>query len=113
MKTKHTLLIILITLSGFLIFSSFLTPQTQNKFLTVKSVESLSGLIDSFILIIDENGKTEEIELEKFRAKNITSNALKLSEIINNKGAKGYELVTATSSGDQYIIVNTYIFVKK
>ena len=63
MKTKQTLLISLITISGFLIFSSFLSPQVQNKFLTIKSVECWNGLSDSFIMVIDENGKIEEVEL--------------------------------------------------
>lgn len=112
MKTKHILFAALI-ISGFLIFSSFSQQEQSNKYLLVKSVECWSGLVDSYIITIDENGKTEQIELEKFRPKNIASNAIKLNEVINKIGANGYELKSTTSTGDQNFIIKDYYFMKK
>ena len=112
MKTKQILLTSAIALIAFLICSSFY-QQDQNKYLLVKSVECWSGMVDSYIMTIDENGKTEHIELEKFRPKNISNNAIKLNEVINKVANKGYELHSTTGTGDANFIIKDYYFIKK
>lgn len=113
MKTTHKLITGTLAFIGIIMLSSFLNPDPANKFLTVKSVEIPNGLYDSYIVTIDENGKTEEVELEKFRPRNIISNAVKLSDIINKVANKGYELHSFTSTSDATFMVNTYLFIKK
>ncbi len=112
MKTKHILLAAAI-IAGFFIFSSFSQQEQGNKYLLVKSVECSNGLIDSYILTIDENGKTELLELEKFRPRNIAANALKLNDIMNKVAAKGYELHSTTAIGEAAFSIKDYYFIKK
>ncbi len=112
MKTKHILLAATI-IAGFFIFSSFSQQEQSNKYLLVKSVECYSGLVDSYIMTVDENGKKEIVELEKFRPRNIADNAIKLNEIINKVAANGYELESTIGTGDATFIIKDYYFIKK
>ena len=115
MKTipTPTLAILLITLLGFLFFSSFKDEVIKNKFLTVKSIESSNILYDSHILVVDENGKASEVELPLFKLRNIEISTIKLTEVLNKIGSRGYELHSTTATAYTDFYVNTYTFIKK
>lgn len=61
------------------------------------------------IVIVYEDGKSEEIILEKLHAKTFVANAIKINQAINGIANKGYELVTY-GRGDYF---TEYAFIKK
>jgi len=87
----------------------------NEKFLTMKVVEINSGPLGSFIMIVDENGKEETIELEKLAGKktSFVNNVVIINNTLNKIGDKGYKLVSQSSAGDQYCILTIYTFVKQ
>ena len=89
--------------------------ERDEQYLTVKVVEASGGFLGSFMMIVDENGKEETIELERLVAKKppFVSNAIKITKTLNNIGEKGYKLVSQSGGGDQFCIYTTYTFVKK
>ena len=114
MKTKlfkTTITLILLIVGSFLL-TSFLTPQNQKKFITVRVLEC-KGAWDSHISIGYEDGKIEEIALEKFSQISFTSNTKKINEVINTISNKGYDLITQSSAGGENIFVHTYTFERK
>jgi len=86
----------------------------NKKFLTVKVVETQGGL-GSFMMVVDENGKQETIELEKLAAKKapFINNAIMINNTLNKIGDKGYKLVSQSGGGDQFCIFTTYTFIKQ
>lgn len=114
MKTKQTIFIVTAAILSFFLLSSFLTQQSETKYLTVKTIEFYAGVFDSKINVVDENGKIEEFELEKLRSKNLGDNAKKINDVFNNLSKKGYTLVNSTSAGfGADGLLNTFIFEKK
>jgi len=87
----------------------------NEKFLTVRVIEAQSGLIGSFIIIVDENGKQETIELEKIGTKTASyvKNATQINNTLNSIGEKGYKLVGQSGGFDQFMLTTTYTFAKK
>ena len=86
----------------------------NEKFLTVKVVET-QGNLGGFMMIVDENGKQETIELEKLAAKKapFVNNVIMINNTLNKIGDKGYKLVSQSGGGDQFCIFTTYTFVKQ
>ena len=111
------------TIVGVLAIASlllaFVTKSSGNEgseqFLTVivKEAPSVSG--GSFILIIDENGKQELVELEKVTGKRepFLKNAIQINKTLNKIGDQGYKLVAQSGGNDQYVHTTAYTFVKK
>jgi len=79
--------------------------------LTMRTVEVTVGM-NSFISIVDENGKLEKIELGK-PSKDISVNMVQINKALNNIIDRGYKLVSTAGGGDNYVVVTTYTFVKK
>jgi hypothetical protein len=86
------------------LISSFRPSDAGSKYLTLRTWETFDKMI-----VIYEDGKTEEFALDKFTAKNFVAVSLKVNQTINNIASKGYELVSSTG-GDN---ITTYIFQKK
>jgi hypothetical protein len=108
MKTTRVLTVVISAIAAFFLLTSFLNhQQAQNKYLTLWTTQ---GGLDTKIVIVYEDGNTEEIDLDKFKPSSHTSNAKKINEAINSVANKGYELI-AMSGTD--LVTNTYIFVKK
>jgi hypothetical protein len=102
-----------LTACGLLLFllAAFASnnPQpTGNKYLTMRTFEASMGG-SSKIMIIYEDGTTEELDLDKYRIDNMLPNAVKINQAINKIAGKGYEFVS--SSGGEY--TSLYTFVKK
>lgn len=114
MKTNQIILISSVAVLLLFILSSFRDQASGPKYLTVKTIEFWSGVYDSKITVVDENGRAEEFELEKLRSKNLSDNVKKINTVLNALSQKGYALVNSTSSGwGQDGVLNTFIFEKK
>lgn len=114
MKTKTQIFIASAAVLSFLFLSSFLSEKSETKYLTVKTIEFYAGVFDSKITVVDENGKVEEYELEKLRAKNLADNAKKINDVLNSLSRRGYVLVNSTSAGfGTDGLLNTFIFSKQ
>ncbi len=92
--------------------SAFKRTGTGNKYLTIRTIEVFNGLWDSKIVTLYEDGKIEEIELEKFRSRNFSENSKKINDAINNAANKGYTLVSSGGGAGDGVITNSFIFVK-
>lgn len=108
---------------GIIAFAALLTgfianPQTNTeneKILTMRVIEAQGAFLGSFIVIVDENGKHETIELEKLAAKKdpFVKNLVKINSTLNEIAEKGYRLVSQSGGNDQYCLTTIYTFVKK
>lgn len=98
---------------SFIFLSSFYKNETPGGFLTVRTFEVSNGIWDSKIIIINENDKVQEIELEKFRNSTITPNSIKIHQTLNSIIKQGYSLVSNTGGTGDAVVYNTYIFTKK
>ena len=102
-----------------LLLVSFVTNSAGNEgnkeFLTVKVIEASGASLGSFMMIVDENGKEETIDLERLSTKKttFTNNLVTINNTLNKIGDKGYKLVAQSGGGDQYCIFTTYTFVKQ
>jgi hypothetical protein len=83
--------------------------QQKNKYLTMKVVESggVNVLWDNKIIVAYDDGKIDEIPLEKSKPGNFAANLKKVNDEINNLSNKGYELIEMSGS-DQ--LMTTYVF---
>ena len=81
-----------------------------NKYVTMVTYEAEISKSDSKIIIVYEDDKIEEIELERFRPDNFGSNATKINKALNSLASKGYELVSTTGLDIHRAM---YTFVKK
>jgi len=99
---------------GFVSDANTSANEENQKFLTMKVVETQVSY-GSFIIIADENGKQEVVELEKLQRKaSFVNNVLTINKTLNRIGNNGYKLVSQSAGGsDQYFFVTTYTFVKK
>lgn len=111
MLKKHHLQWLIVS-TALLILSSFMMPQSNEGFVTVRTIEISNGLFDSKICIVYADGTTEEIELEKFRDRSFGPNTAKINEVLNRLRAKGYTLVSASSGNGDGILTNMYVFKK-
>lgn len=78
-----------------------------------KSVGQGTGFLDSKIIIVYEDGRTEEVELLSFNEKNETENVKTITAALNALRAKGYKLVSCSTTGDQGALVSEYVFEKE
>jgi hypothetical protein len=103
--------ILFISLSVMLLVSFAFSNRSneQKNYATMRTIESALGNF-SKIMIVYEDGKTEEIALERSASTNLLNNAILINNSINAISSKGYELVSSHGIGDQ---VTTYTFVKK
>ncbi len=97
---------------SLLILTSFVSQQANGGLVTVRTLEVANGIWDSKICIVYEDGKTEEIELQKFRDHTFSPNSAKINDVLNMLIGKGYSLVSASSGNGDAIITNTFIFKK-
>lgn len=102
---------VFISLSAMLLVCLAFSNHTneQMNYATMRTIESALGNF-SKIMIVYEDGKTEEIALERSTTNNLLNNAIVVNNTINAISSKGYELVSSHGIGDQ---VSTYTFVKK
>jgi hypothetical protein len=100
-----------IVLTGTIFLTTAFKGQesSQNKYASMLTWEAEIGG-SSKIIIVYEDNKTEEIELEKFKIGNFTGNTIKVNTAINNLASKGYELISSTGLDTQRAM---YTFIKK
>jgi hypothetical protein len=114
MKKNQAYLVLLAAILSVFLLSSFLTQESEVKYLTVKTIEFYGGVFDSKITVVDEMGKTEEYGLEKLRSKNLADNTKTINAVFNSLSKKGYTLVNSTSAGfGTDGLLNTFIFERK
>jgi hypothetical protein len=107
-KTKLVTVAVALTLIIFLT-SAFNKQQGGGaKYLTMRTFQAVMGG-GSKILIVYEDGKTEEIELEKYSVGNMLPNSVKINQAVNYLSDKGYELSTVTGAETSSL----YVFIKK
>lgn len=114
-KTTYSIIITASVLVLFFLFNSFRTDAGANpsKYLTLKVVEQPGLMANSFMVVVDEEGKFEETLFEKFKVDNITPNTIKVNTAVNDISKKGYELFSHSSSAIGGLMIDTYTFTKK
>jgi len=114
-KTTYSILVTVCAVIGFLLLNSFKSePDTlAGKYLTLKVVEQPGLAANSFMVIVDENGKTEEVMFDKFKVDNITPNTIKINTMVNDISKKGYDLFSMSSNSIGGLLIDTYTFTKK
>lgn len=78
-----------------------------------KSVSMGTGFIAAKIIIVYEDGKTEDVELLPYNEKNATENLRRITATLNAMKAKGYFLISQDTSGEQGAIISDYTFLKQ
>jgi hypothetical protein len=111
-KAKY-LVITLCAISGFFILNAFKNEANPAKYLTLKVVEQPGLASNSFMVIVDEEGKMEEMLFEKAKIDNIAPNTIVVTKKINEISAKGYEIVGVTNATNGGLLIGTYTFQKK
>lgn len=111
MTKNRKIQLALIALALF-ILTSFVTQQTKGSIITVRTIEVANGIWDSKICIVYEDGRTEDIELQKFRDHTFNPNSVKISEVLNRLNGKGYKLISASSGNGDAVLTNTFLFQK-
>ena len=112
MTKNRKIQLALIALALF-ILTSFATQQTKGSIITVRTIEVANGIWDSKICIVYEDGRTEDIELQKFRDHTFNPNSVKISEVLNRLNGKGYKLISASSGNGDAVLTNTFLFQKQ
>ena len=114
-KTTYSIIITVCVVMGFFLFNSFKTDAGVNpgKYLTLKVVEQPGLMANSFMVIVDEDGKTEEVLFDKFKIDNITPNTIKVNSMVNDISKKGYDLFSHCSNAIGGLLIDTYTFTKK
>ena len=105
------------TISGLAILLVMSWPsnagaQTSGKFLTLRTLEVVDDNYQGKIVIIDEEGKTTEIKLLKFKPGIFTENSKRIHDAINDVVGKGYKMVGSSGGAGAVFLVTTYIFQK-
>jgi len=78
-----------------------------------RSVSLGTGFSGSKILIVYEDGTTEEIPLLPYSEKNIIENMKRVNKTINQLREKGYFLITQYTTGEQGNLLSDYTFLKQ
>lgn len=78
-----------------------------------KSVSMGTGFISAKIIIVYEDGKSEEVELLPYNEKNALENMKRITATLNALKAKGYFLISQDTSGEQGAILSDYTFLKQ
>lgn len=114
-KTTYSLIITVCAVIGFFLFNSFKPESdiTNGKYLTLKVVEQPGLAANSFMVVVDENGKTEEVLFDKFKIDNITPNTIKVNTMVNDISKRGYDLFQMSSNSIGGLLIDTYTFTKK
>ena len=114
-KTTYSILITASVVAGFFLFNSFKSDVGANgsKYLTLKVVEQPGLMANSFMVVVDEDGKFEETLFEKFKIDNITPNTIKVNTAVNDISKKGYDLFSHSSNSIGGLLIDTYTFTKK
>jgi len=78
-----------------------------------RSVSMGTGFSGSKILIVYEDGTTEEIALLPYSEKNVMENMKRVNKTINQLREKGYFLITQYTTGEQGNLISDYTFLKQ
>jgi len=100
-------------IGGIVFLTSAISKQQtgEGKYLSMKVFEDYSAAVNySQIIIAYEDGKIEEIVLEKGKPSNRQVNLQKINETINKLSLKGYQLLTESGTDYQG---TTYTFIKR
>ena len=114
--TKIMTVVGVIAIASLLLAFVPTSPNEGNeKILTVKVIEAQGAFLGSFIIIVDENGEQETVELERLVAKKspFINNVVQINKTLNSIADKGYKLVSQSGGNDQYCLTTVYTFVKR
>src|SRR5437868_3154886 len=97
-KITYSLIITFCAVVGFFLFNAFKPVADSKRYLTLKVVEQPGLMANSFMVVVDEEGKFEETLFDKFKVDNITPNTIKVNSAVNDISKKGYELFSHSSN---------------
>ncbi len=118
-RMKTTAMLKFILPLTFLMASFQFSYSQQGGYATVrvfdcnKGVGMGLGYLQAKIIIVYEDGKSEEIGLQPYSEKTETDNLKKVNEVINELKAKGYFLISQSTTGEQGSLVTDYTFLKQ
>ncbi|MES2679057.1 MAG: hypothetical protein V4635_04195 [Bacteroidota bacterium] len=112
-KFRNPLTILASTIVAIVLFGFINKSGSNNGILTMRTTEVMNGMYDNSIGIVYEDGKTEKIELEKLRIKDLSANLALINKTLNQIVAKGYKLISTAEGGGDGINMTTYTFSKE
>jgi len=92
---KLTLLFLIGVGVLFFLLTAFYNADSRNKYVTMCVFEVYGA---AKIVIAYEDGKTEELALNRFVSKNFVSNTKIINDAINGLSIKGYELLSVSGT---------------
>lgn len=78
-----------------------------------KGVGMGGGYLPAKIVIVYEDGSTEEVELQSYNEKNEIENLKRINETLNRLKNKGYFLISQSTTGEQGSLIIDYTFLKQ
>ena len=113
MKTKTIISIAVIAIISCLLVSFKSLQQSPKKFVMVRIIElPPANLYASKMVIVYEDGKTEEYVLDQFKSNTLAKNTKTINDMINDFIVKGYQLENANSNLTDGGLFSTYLFSK-
>ncbi|MBL7778381.1 MAG: hypothetical protein JNK66_08830 [Chitinophagales bacterium] len=109
MKKVLTVLFLLTAVTGFALPNGYAVMRV---FDCNRAVGMGGGYVNARIVIVYEDGKSEEVELLPFSEKNVTENMRTVVKTLNKISAQGYLLISQSTSGEQGSLVTDYTFHK-
>jgi len=109
--TKNKLLIAsaIVSLASIM---SFKTMGGEKEIIIVRTVESENSMFSSSVIVTDAKKTIKIVELDAMRPKNMESNLIKITAVLNECRQQGYKLIEANSGAGAFNVGN-YIFEKE
>src|SRR5689334_1099981 len=95
-----------------LVFGFKSKGESQSGILLMRTCETTLGARDNSIIIVNEEGGVEKIELKKLNLNDLAENFITINQCLNKIKAKGYKLISATDGSTETRIMITYTFEK-
>lgn len=113
MKKMNFVIVATFALAAILgIYGFTQTPTSNGGILTMRTTEMMNGLWDSSIIIVDEEGKVEKIDLKKLKMGDLSRNVIPINENLNKIRSKGYQLFSIEQGIQDGMVMTTYTFEK-
>ncbi len=105
-------LVLILAVIVFLMSSYIVKPENSQSIMTMRVTEVMNGMYDNSISIVYEDGKTENIQLQKLKYKDLHQNLAVINKTVNDLTLKGYTLFSTAQCGGDGMITTTYTFLK-
>ena len=88
------------------------SAQEKGKVLTVRTLEVVDDSYQGKIVIMEEDGKTSEIKLQRFKPGVFVDNSKRIHEALNSVIERGYKIIGTSGGAGAVFLVTNYIFQK-